>query len=240
MPWLTRFELISRGLIPKDGFTWSNRTSQCFWAQPAQSHANADLADLADQIVIIYADNLSDIDLRPLLDFHRSHKDPFTMVLFRAPNPRACGIAELDAVGRIVSFIEKPDQPATDLANAGLYVIDASAYREIAALRAFDLGFDVLPRFVGRMRGWVWGGYHLDIGYSLRRSSKPEQDAVRRSFGSSRSPEPANVARRSFLTVTAPSSSTSITSPTRPTSGSCLVPPRHLHDSAVPVSSVCW
>ena len=50
-------------------------------------HANADLADLADQIVIIYADNLSDIDLRPLLDFHRSHKDPFTMVLFRAPIP---------------------------------------------------------------------------------------------------------------------------------------------------------
>ena len=29
---------------------------------------------------------------------------------------------------------------------------------------AFDLGFEVLPRFVGRMRGWVWGGYHLDIG----------------------------------------------------------------------------
>jgi D-glycero-D-manno-heptose 1,7-bisphosphate phosphatase len=29
---------------------------------------------------------------------------------------------------------------------------------------AFDLGFDVLPRFAGRMRGWVWGGYHLDIG----------------------------------------------------------------------------
>jgi histidinol-phosphate phosphatase family protein len=126
--------------------------------------ANADLADLADQIVVIYADNLSDIDLRPLLEFHRSHNDPFTMVLFRAPNPRACGIAQLDAVGRIVSFVEKPDQPASDLANAGLYVIDASAYREIAAMKAFDLGFDVLPRFEGRMRGWVWGGYHLDIG----------------------------------------------------------------------------
>jgi D,D-heptose 1,7-bisphosphate phosphatase len=126
--------------------------------------ANADLADLADQIVIIYADNLSDIDLRPLLAFHRAHTERFTMVLFRAPNPRACGIAELDAAGRIVSFVEKPEQPATDLANAGVYVIDASAYREIAALGAFDLGFDVLPRFAGRMRGWVWGGYHLDIG----------------------------------------------------------------------------
>jgi histidinol-phosphate phosphatase family protein len=126
--------------------------------------ANADLAEGADEIVIIYADNLSDIDLRPLLAFHRQHGDPLTMVLFRAPNPRACGIAELDGEGRIVSFIEKPERPASDLANAGLYVVDAAAYREIAAMEAFDLGFDVLPRFVGRMRGWVWGGYYLDIG----------------------------------------------------------------------------
>ena len=126
--------------------------------------ANADFASDADQIVIIYADNLSNIDLRPLLSFHRTHRDPFTMVLFRAPNPRACGIAELDSKGRIVSFVEKPERPASDLANAGLYVLDAGAYREIAAMRTFDLGYEVLPRFVGRMRGWVWGGYHLDIG----------------------------------------------------------------------------
>ncbi len=126
--------------------------------------ANADLADMAEQIVIIYADNLSNIDLRPLLEFHRTHADPFTMVLFHAPKPRACGIAELDDSGRIISFTEKPRQPATDLANAGLYVVDADVYREIAAQRAFDLGFDVLPRLAGRMRGWVWGGYHLDIG----------------------------------------------------------------------------
>ena len=126
--------------------------------------ANADLADGADEIVIIYADNLSDIDLRPLIAFHRQHRDPLTMVLFRAPNPRACGIAELDEEGRIVSFVEKPERPASDLANAGLYVVDAAAYRQIAAMGGFDLGFDVLPRFVGRMRGWVWGGYYLDIG----------------------------------------------------------------------------
>jgi D,D-heptose 1,7-bisphosphate phosphatase len=99
-----------------------------------------------------------------LIAFHRQHGDPLTMVLFRAPNPRACGIAELDGEGRIVSFIEKPERPVSDLANAGLYVVDASAYREIASMGAFDLGFEVLPRFVGRMRGWVWAGYYLDIG----------------------------------------------------------------------------
>ena len=126
--------------------------------------ANADLANGADHVVIIYADNLSDIDLRPLIAFHRRHGDSLTMVLFRASNPRACGIAELDGEGRIVSFIEKPQLPASDLANAGVYVVNAATYREIAALQAFDLGFEVLPRFVGRMRGWVWGGYHRDIG----------------------------------------------------------------------------
>ena len=125
---------------------------------------NADLAEDVDEIVIIYAGNLSDIDLRPLLAFHRQHGDPLTMVLFRASNPRACGIAELDGEGRICSFVEKPERPTSDLANAGLYVVDAAAYREIAAMETFDLAFDVLPKFVGQMRGWVWGGYCLDIG----------------------------------------------------------------------------
>lgn len=45
--------------------------------------ANVDLADDADEVLVIYADNFSDIDLRPLIAFHRQHGDPLTMVLFR-------------------------------------------------------------------------------------------------------------------------------------------------------------
>jgi D,D-heptose 1,7-bisphosphate phosphatase len=139
--------------------------------------ANVDLADTSDHIVIIYADNISDVDLRPLLAFHRAHGDPFTMVLFHAPDPRSCGIAQLDAEGRVLSFVEKPEWPSSDLANAGIYVVDAEAYRQIAELGAFDLGFDVLPLFVGRMRGWVWGGYHRDIG-NLQSLELARQDVV--------------------------------------------------------------
>ncbi|MCU0484158.1 MAG: HAD-IIIA family hydrolase [Chloroflexi bacterium] len=126
--------------------------------------ANPNLADGHDAVLIIYTDNYSDVDLGALLAYHRGHSDPLTMLLFRAANPRACGIAELDAAGRIVAFVEKPENPASDLANAGVYVVDASAYREMAAQGAFDLGFDVLPRFVGRMRGWLWEGHHRDVG----------------------------------------------------------------------------
>lgn len=125
--------------------------------------ANADYADDASTVVLICADNLSDVDLKTMISFHRGHGDPLTMLLFRAPHPRACGIAEMDAEGRIIEFVEKPEHPKSDLANAGVYIVSANAYREIARCQAFDLGFDVLPQFVGRMRGWLWSGYHRKI-----------------------------------------------------------------------------
>ena len=80
------------------------------WARPARSPPTPTWPTSADEVIIVYADNFSDVDLRPLLAFHRAHGDPFTMLLFRAPDPRACGIAELDADGRVVSFVEKPER----------------------------------------------------------------------------------------------------------------------------------
>lgn len=126
--------------------------------------ANRDWADGADEIIIIYADNLSDIDLSALLATHRDHDDPMTMALFHTEFPSQCGIATLDANNVITKFIEKPENPESDLANAGIYVIDAQTWREIADMKAFDFGFDVLPNFVGRMRGFEHNGYHRDIG----------------------------------------------------------------------------
>ncbi len=126
--------------------------------------ANRDWADGADAVLVIYADNLSDIDLASFIEFHEAHDDPVSMALFHTPYPKACGIATLDKDTRIVEFVEKPEHPASDLANAGLYILDAAIWREIADMDAFDFGFDVLPRLKGRMRGYTHPGYHRDIG----------------------------------------------------------------------------
>lgn len=126
--------------------------------------ANRSLADGVDDVLLVYADNLSSVSLPAALAFHRSHGAPFTMVLFHTDRPHACGIASLDAAGTVTEFVEKPKEPKGNLANAGIYVVSAAAYREIADLNAFDLGFDVLPKFVGRMKGFVHEGLHLDIG----------------------------------------------------------------------------
>lgn len=126
--------------------------------------ANRAFAGPGDQVVVIYADNLSDIDMRAFLDFHQGHPDPMSMALFQTPYPEKCGIATCDADARITDFTEKPETPRSNLANAGLYVLDGSAWQEIADMGAFDFGFDVIPAFVGRMRGYHHTGYHRDIG----------------------------------------------------------------------------
>ncbi|HEY8942741.1 MAG TPA: nucleotidyltransferase family protein [Polyangiaceae bacterium] len=145
-------------------------------------HANRSWMDDADECLLIYADNLSSVDPEQLLAFHRSHDDPVTMMLFHTPYPEQCGIAALDASGKIVEFVEKPKQPKSDLANSGVYVFSADAYREVADRNVFDIGFDVLPSLVGRMRGFVFDGYHRDMG-NLDAVEQAQKDAPR-VFGS--------------------------------------------------------
>lgn len=141
-------------------------------------HANRAFADDADNVLIVYADNLSSVDLAAMLQFHRAHGGPMTMLLFRTEYPEKCGIAQLDADGVVTEFVEKPKQPKGNLANAGVYAVTAGAYREMADMNAFDLGFDVLPKFVGRMRGFAFDGYHRDIG-TIESLRQAEIDAPR-------------------------------------------------------------
>lgn len=163
----------------REGFRTTEAFEPVLLGSAGTIAAHPHWADDADEVLIVYADNLSDLAVAELLSTHRRHGHPFTMLLFHAPDPKACGIATQDAEGRIVAFVEKPSAPASDLANAGVYVVSAPAWREIAAMRAFDIGFDVLPRFVGRMQGHVHDGLHLDIGTFAALESARERFATR-------------------------------------------------------------
>lgn len=123
---------------------------------------NAALAADAHVVVILNGSSLTDIDLRSLITFHCHHNDPFTMVLLQ--HEGTCdGMVDLDAEGRIVSFTDKTSMSGRNLVDAGLYVIDAQVFREIATMGALNLSVDVFRQFAGQMRGWVWGGYYLAI-----------------------------------------------------------------------------
>jgi mannose-1-phosphate guanylyltransferase len=124
-----------------------------------------------EMFLACYADNLTDFDLSSLIDFHRQGGVSATLTVFHARQPSACGIVELDGAQQVIGFVEKPAHPVSDLANAGMYAFHPRVLDEIGPQAPRDIGFDLLPRLVGRARAIAVEGYFRDIGtpeaYSL-------------------------------------------------------------------------
>lgn len=129
--------------------------------------ANASWIDPIEPFLVAYADNLTGSDLSRLVATHRAERPVLTMGLFRAAEPQRCGIAEVAGGGErgaIVGFVEKPQVPASNLANAGIYVTDARILDWIPETMPADLGHDVLPRLAGRMFGELLSAPLIDVG----------------------------------------------------------------------------
>ena len=130
--------------------------------------ANRDWVADGRPFFILYGDNLTNVDLRRMYGFHLGHGLPFTLGVFRAERPEACGIAEVDEDGVVVGFEEKPEHPKSDLAAAGIYVVDQRIFEffpeDVESIRPLDLGFHVIPRMVGRMKAYLIEEFLMDIG----------------------------------------------------------------------------
>jgi mannose-1-phosphate guanylyltransferase len=126
--------------------------------------ANRDWVAAEDMFLACYADNLTDFDLRTLIDAHRCHYAIATLAVFHSDRPWAGGVVELGATGRIVGFAEKPSEPVSDLTNAGMYAFHPDVLEEIDSGMPRDIGYDLLPGLVGRARAVLVDGYFRDIG----------------------------------------------------------------------------
>lgn len=122
---------------------------------------------------IIYGDNLTNADLRKIFEFHQGHGLPFTLGVFRSKTPEQCGIAEVAEDGLVTGFVEKPREPKSDLAAAGIYVADQRIFPFFPKMEPkcgpgpslpLDLGFHVLPRLTGLMKAYLINEFLVDIG----------------------------------------------------------------------------
>lgn len=118
--------------------------------------------------MVVHADNLSRFDVAAFLERHRLRPPgcELTMMTFTTETPRSCGIVEVDGAGVVTSFVEKPADPRSRLANGAVYLLEPSVAEALAALgRAeVDLSTQVIPRYVGRMATFHNAVYHRDIG----------------------------------------------------------------------------
>ena len=126
--------------------------------------ANRPWVDGEELFLACNADNLTDFDVRSLIDAHREHGAIATLTVFHSERPSAGGVVELDSDGRVIGFVEKPTEPVSDLTNAGMYAFHPSVLDEIDGTPPRDIGYDLLPRLVGRARAVLVEGYFRDIG----------------------------------------------------------------------------
>jgi mannose-1-phosphate guanylyltransferase len=126
--------------------------------------ANREWVESDEFFLACNADNLTDFDIRSLIDTHRENGTVATLTTFRAEDPSFCGVVELDATGLVVGFAEKPEEPRSSLANAGMYAFSPRVLDDIAGAPPKDIGYDLIPALVGRARAMLVESYFRDIG----------------------------------------------------------------------------
>jgi glucose-1-phosphate thymidylyltransferase len=78
---------------------------------------------LGDSPFVMYlGDNLLQGGMSELVQAFREHEPDALILLTPVPDPQNYGVAELDGAGSVTRLVEKPAEPATDLALVGVYM----------------------------------------------------------------------------------------------------------------------
>lgn len=122
-----------------------------------------------ETFVVFYGDLLTWADLRPMIALHQQASVAATMGLYHVADPWNRGIVQLDETQQIVRFVEKPPQEEvfSNLANAGIYVLEPEILDRIPAEQVYDFGHNVFPNLLTEGRpiaGYVLNDLLIDIG----------------------------------------------------------------------------
>lgn len=120
-----------------------------------------------DSVVIFNGDVLSGHDLKAQIDFHKNSKAAVTLFLTEVADARAFGCVPLDAEKNVLAFLEKMENPVTNLINAGCYIFDSSVFELIPSEIVISVERETFPDLLNRglvVKGFVDLSYWLDIG----------------------------------------------------------------------------
>jgi len=114
---------------------------------------------------VLYSDVLTSLSFRNMLAQHRQKGSKVTLGVYHVDQPNRCGIITTNGDRRITAFVEKPQNPISNLAFAGIMVASAEICGLIPCDKtAPDIGYDLLPRLVGQMHAYPIGEFLIDIG----------------------------------------------------------------------------
>ena len=119
---------------------------------------------------MILGDNIFETPIREAVDTYRADPEGAMVLLKEVDEPERFGVAELQE-DRVVSIVEKPSEPESNLAVTGCYFYDGRVFEIVHGLSPSGRGeleiTDVNNRYVewGALRHHVVSGWWTDAGY---------------------------------------------------------------------------
>jgi glucose-1-phosphate adenylyltransferase len=128
-----------------------------------------------DFMLILSGDHIYTMDYDAMISFHIDHEADLTVGAIRVPIKEASrfGILSMNDKYEITSFIEKPDEPPSNLVNMGVYLfsrelLDRVLWEDRKRKKStHDFGRDIIPYLVkskARVFGFPYSGYWMDVG----------------------------------------------------------------------------
>jgi glucose-1-phosphate thymidylyltransferase len=138
----------------------------------AQALGLAERFVAGDPICLILGDNVVEYSIKPHADAFRSQKVGAKILLTPVANPKAYGIAEMEA-DKVLRIVEKPKEPKSDLAVIGIYFYDGRVFDIVKTLKPSARGeleiTDVNNHYIeqGQMTASKLQGYWADCGENV-------------------------------------------------------------------------
>ena len=143
---------------------------------------NMDYYNVKDPVFAVQGDNIFDVNVKELVNFHEKKDAVMTIALREVKNVEGYGIADINKGMRINKFVEKPSpkEAPSDLANTGLYMVspeirrifkERGVQKILKEKHRLDFGFDFIPYLISTGRpvyGYKLQGSWYDVGTPRR------------------------------------------------------------------------
>jgi glucose-1-phosphate adenylyltransferase len=131
-----------------------------------------------DLVLILSGDHIYEMNYDMMVSAHEAKQADLTLATISVPDNEAnrFGIIGVDVENRVTSFVEKPSEPPSNLANMGVYLFSTEILNHYLLEdhnlpnSSHDFGKDILPKMVedgARVFAYPYTGYWMDVGTTL-------------------------------------------------------------------------